>query len=97
MDEHRSFFSWKINRFGLKTLEGELIDLGVKYEILEKSGSWYSYQGNRLGQGKENVREFLKENKDISQAVEAKIRDVLIPAVTAQDQLDKVTETVDGT
>jgi recombination protein RecA len=51
-----------------------LIDLGVKFDIVEKSGSWYSYDSNRIGQGKENARNFLKENPDVADAIEAKIR-----------------------
>lgn len=53
---------------------GELIDLGVKAEIIEKSGSWYSYGGQRIGQGKENVRTFLKENAEMTAEIEEKIR-----------------------
>ena len=53
---------------------GELIDLGVKEEIIEKSGSWYSYGAQRIGQGKENARSFLKENPDIADEIEHKIR-----------------------
>jgi len=53
---------------------GELIDLGVKAEIIEKSGSWYSYGDERIGQGRENVRRFLKENPDIMADVEKRIR-----------------------
>jgi len=53
---------------------GELIDLGVKAEIIEKSGSWYSYGDERIGQGRENVRKFLKENPDIAATVERRIR-----------------------
>ncbi len=54
--------------------EGEIIDLGVQAKILEKAGSWYSYDGERLGQGKDNVREFLKENPSLSVEIENKIR-----------------------
>jgi recombination protein RecA len=53
---------------------GELIDLGVKAEVIEKSGSWYSYGDERIGQGRENVRRFLKENPDIMADVENRIR-----------------------
>jgi len=53
---------------------GELIDLGVKAEVVEKSGSWYSYGDERIGQGRENVRTFLKENPDIAADLERKIR-----------------------
>ena len=57
--------------------EGEIIDMGVEADIVEKSGSWYSYNGDRIGQGKDNVREFLKENPEIAKDIEAKIREKL--------------------
>ncbi|MGN0904257.1 MAG: recombinase RecA [Alphaproteobacteria bacterium] len=53
---------------------GELIDLGVKANLIEKSGAWFSYKGQRLGQGRENVRTFLKENPKISNEIEQQIR-----------------------
>merc|ERR1711916_267272 len=53
---------------------GEIIDLGVDCEVIIKSGSWYSYGKNRIGQGKENVREYLKNNKPIAEEIENKIR-----------------------
>ena len=54
--------------------EGEIIELGVTHKLVEKSGSWYSYQGEKIGQGKDNAREFLKANPQIAQEIEAKIR-----------------------
>ena len=54
--------------------EGELIDLGVKHDIVEKSGAWYSYNGAKIGQGKDNVRVWLKENPDVANEIDAKIR-----------------------
>ncbi len=54
--------------------ESELIDLGVKYNILDKSGAWYSYGSDRIGQGKDNSRIFLKDNPDIAQQIESKIK-----------------------
>ena len=62
--------------------EGELIDLGVSENIVEKSGAWYSYDGNRIGQGKDNVRIYLKEHPEMAKDIEAKIRAVvaLMPA-----------------
>jgi recombination protein RecA len=54
--------------------EGELIDLGVKANIVEKSGAWFSYDSNRLGQGRENAKRFLKENPDIASQIETAIR-----------------------
>ena len=59
--------------------EGELIDLGVQHGFIEKSGSWYSQGGNRIGQGKENVRNFLKENPQIADDIEAGVREKLLP------------------
>ena len=59
--------------------EGEIIDLGVKFDIVNKSGAWYSYNGDRIGQGKDNVRNFLKENPDIARDIEQKIRDIAFP------------------
>ncbi len=59
--------------------EGEIIDLGVKQGIVDKSGAWYSYSGNRIGQGKDNVRNFLKENPEIAAEIEGQIREKLLP------------------
>jgi recombination protein RecA len=53
---------------------GEIIDLGVKAGVIEKSGSWFSFNSQRIGQGRDNVREFLKANKDIAAEIEAKVR-----------------------
>ena len=58
--------------------EGTLIDLGVNMEIIQKSGSWYSYNGERMGQGKENVKEYLKQNPAIAQEIDKLIRDTLL-------------------
>jgi recombination protein RecA len=54
--------------------EGEMVDLGVLHKVIEKSGAWYSYGGDRIGQGKDNAREFLKEHADLGAEIEAKIR-----------------------
>jgi recombination protein RecA len=59
--------------------EGEIIDLGVAEGIVDKSGSWYSYNGDRIGQGKENARDFLIENADMAADIEQKIRARLLP------------------
>ncbi|MHB8256643.1 MAG: recombinase RecA [Acidiferrobacterales bacterium] len=58
------------------SMEGELIDLGVAHGVIEKSGAWYSYKKDRIGQGKDNTRQFLKENPAISSEIEARIREV---------------------
>jgi recombination protein RecA len=55
--------------------EGEIIDQAVNLDLIEKSGSWYSYEGNKIGQGKDNVREYLKENPAVSDEIELKIKD----------------------
>ena len=57
--------------------EGDLIDLGVAQNIVEKSGSWYSYKGERIGQGRENARQFLKDNPDIRQSIDTELRKAL--------------------
>ncbi|MBB5335907.1 recombinase RecA [Pectinatus brassicae] len=59
--------------------EGNVIDLGVNFEIVDKSGTWYSYEGTRLGQGKENAKVFLKENAALCQEIEDKIRIKVMP------------------
>ncbi len=57
--------------------EGDLIDLAVNNNIIEKSGSWFSYKGERIGQGRENARQFLKDNKDVMTKLEAEVRKAL--------------------
>jgi len=59
--------------------EGEIVDLGVKQNIIEKSGAWYSFNGERIGQGKENARDFLLEHKDIAATIEKRVRAELLP------------------
>ena len=57
------------------SLEGEIIDEGVNLDLLEKSGSWYSYKGEKIGQGKDNARDYLKDNPEVSKEIEGLIRD----------------------
>jgi len=59
--------------------EGEIIDLGVQHGLIDKAGSWYSYGDDRIGQGKENVREYLKANPETAVEIETKIRAKLLP------------------
>lgn len=59
--------------------EGELINLGVEHNLIEKAGAWYSYQGTRIGQGKENVSDYLKENPTIADEIDKALRDRLMP------------------
>jgi recombination protein RecA len=54
---------------------GELIDLGVKANVVEKSGAWYSFDSQRIGQGRENAKQFLRDHKDVAEAVERRMRD----------------------
>ena len=61
------------------SLEGEIIDMGVKLGFVDKAGAWYSYEGERIGQGKMNVIKFLKENPDITNDIEQKVRQELLP------------------
>jgi recombination protein RecA len=65
--------------------EGEIIDMGVTARILEKSGAWYAYNGEKIGQGKDNAREFLRENPDVAREIENKVREsVGIPLLGAE-------------
>ena len=74
--------------------EGELIDLGVKHDIVEKSGAWYSYNGERIGQGRDNVREFLKQHHDIASAIDTALRNRLLPSRNrAPDEAGEALET----
>jgi len=66
--------------------EGELIDLGVAHDIVQKSGAWYSYQDERIGQGKENVRQFLTDNRDVADAIDARLRAELLPRATPAEE-----------
>ena len=69
--------------------EGELIDIGVKLGIVEKSGAWYSYNGSKIGQSKDNVRQWLKDNHEIANEINLKIRNkVGITAQNTEGQLD---------
>jgi recombination protein RecA len=66
--------------------EGEVIDMGVTHKILEKSGAWYAYSGEKIGQGKDNAREFLRENPELAREIENKVRDAVgIPQLPAGD------------
>jgi recombination protein RecA len=58
--------------------EGEMIDMGVEHKIVDKAGAWYSYGGERLGQGKESARQFLKDNPSVANEIDAKLREKLL-------------------
>ena len=69
--------------------EGEIIDMGVEAKVLEKSGSWYAYNGEKIGQGKDNAREFLKENPELSVEIENKVREAVgIPLLPGGEHAD---------
>jgi len=71
--------------------EGEIIELGVLHKFIDKSGAWYAYNGEKIGQGKDNAREYLKEHPEIAQEIEAKIRaavGVNNPTATVEDEVD---------
>ena len=76
--------------------EGSLIDMGVEQGILRKSGAWYTYEGDQLGQGKENARKFLRDNPDVANEVEKRIKDKLgIGAKLDADEIEPVPAPVD--
>jgi len=62
--------------------EGCLVDIGTLFEVINKSGAWYSYNETRLGQGRENVKEFFKQNPDVADEIDQKIRDLLLVTTT---------------
>ena len=74
--------------------EGELIDLGVENNLVEKAGSWYSYNGEKIGQGKDKVRTFLQENPEIANDIEQQLRAKLITKqVRNSDVIDDIIDT----
>jgi len=68
---------------GINTF-GELVDLGVKYKLVEKAGAWYSYNGDKIGQGKANATNFLKENPAIANELDTKLREMLLNSANAE-------------
>jgi recombination protein RecA len=74
---------------------GELIDLGVTAGVVEKSGSWFSYNGERIGQGRENAKNFLRQNPDMANSIEATIRSnagLIAAALTKADEKDAASD-----
>ena len=66
--------------------EGELIDLGVKNGLIEKAGAWYSYNGDRIGQGKDNVRNHMKDTPEMTEQLDTKLRSLLLPEVSGEEE-----------
>ena len=70
---------------------GEVIDLGVTTNVVEKSGAWYAFKGEKIGQGRDNAREFLKENPDLAIEIENKVRESLgIPLISGASDIASV-------
>lgn len=69
---------------------GELVDLGVKHKLVEKAGAWYSYDGDRIGQGKANACAYLKENTQAAEKLEATLRDMLLPKPDGKPEEQKI-------
>jgi len=69
--------------------EGELIELGVANNLVDKAGAWYSYNGDRIGQGKENARQFLKDNPEMAEDLERRLRAEMLPSRSAKSASDE--------
>ena len=88
---------FKIAEFEIRYGEGickvaEIIDLGVEHKIIEKAGSWYSYDGNKIGQGKDNAMSYLKDNPEQLKTIEDKLYSIILPddsEVSKNDDKDK--------
>lgn len=66
--------------------EGCLVDLGVEYDLIQKSGAWFSYGDTRIGQGREKAKDFLRENPDVAAEIEGKIRDLTVRKAVKADE-----------
>ena len=73
--------------------EGDILDLGVETNIIKKSGAFFSYEDDRLGQGRENAKTFLKENENIARSIEEQIRSAMSPEESSDE--DTGSETID--
>jgi recombination protein RecA len=73
--------------------EGELIDLGVQHGLVDKSGAWYSYKGDRIGQGRDNVREFIKQNPAMAQELDSALREIMLPRRGAPEETEEAPAT----
>ncbi|MDQ3229186.1 MAG: DNA recombination/repair protein RecA, partial [Pseudomonadota bacterium] len=72
--------------------EGELIELGVLHKMIDKAGAWYSYGDERIGQGKENARQYLKDNRQVAARLEAALREKLKPVVVPRTEVEAEAE-----
>jgi recombination protein RecA len=73
--------------------EGELIDLGVQHGLVDKSGAWYSYKGDRIGQGRDNVREFIKKNPAMAEELDSALREIMLPRRGAPEETEEAPAT----
>ena len=82
------------------SVEGSLLDLGVEQELIEKSGAYFSYKGERLGQGKENAKKFLKSHPEMMKEIDNKIRESLFKddntVIEPQGEIEEMPEDYDG-
>ena len=69
---------------------GEILELGVQQNLIEKSGAWYAYNGERIGQGRKNAADFLDEHEDMKAEIDLKIRQELMPAAQGQAQPQEI-------
>ncbi len=76
--------------------EGELIDLGVKHNLVDKSGSWFSYNGTRIGQGKENARQYLKDHPETAEELRATLREMLLTKPAPRNKESESTEAAES-
>ena len=76
--------------------EGEIIDLGVAENLIDKAGAWYSYNGTRIGQGKENVRQYLKDNPEIADEIDRQLRDKLLVSAGGKAKEEPVADAQDA-
>ena len=70
-----------------------LIDLGVQHGLVDKSGAWYSYKGDRIGQGRDNVREFIKKNPAMAQELDSALREIMLPQKGAPEEAEEAQAT----
>ena len=73
--------------------EGEIINLGVQHGIIEKTGAWYSHNGVRIGQGRDNVREYLQEHPELAAEIEQAVRNKVLPQAVAAEPVEPAEET----
>jgi recombination protein RecA len=76
--------------------ESEIISLAVGEDIIEKSGAWYSYKGTRIGQGKENTKQYLRDNPEIAQEIEQRVREALLPKKNAKSKITSDKKSADN-